>query len=682
MEALTLTRGGSHRSDRDWAGHIALGVMVCLVFGLAGTPLHGHPDASLSGTVHDAETGLPLEGVIVELPETGHVATSDARGAFRISGLEMGMHLLVARRVGYHLSRTQVAAVEHGVALVRLELQSDPLALGSVLVEADRASLSVTSSRPVREFDLRTRPSGTASQLLEATPGLFVAGQGGMADQIFLRGFDSGFGTDVALSVDGMPVNLVSHGHGHGYADLHFLIPEVVGRVEVAKGPYAAEYGNLANAGHLAFHTRKHLHENVLRVEAGSFGAARLTALYQLPAEDGRHSAYVAADYYGADGPFENPEDLRRLTLFAKVHRALAPETSVTLDVGGFSSSWNASGLIPHRAVAGGAVSRWGAVDSLQGGSTSRVNLNLSYRTGSTEDGNATFEAQAYISNIDLQLCTDFTYFRQDGIFGDMVEQADHRLVTGLNATVRRGLRLGPIPVAASGGGGLRADDIDLSTWQVISRRRYWPLLEARVNERNLYLWSRGEVSLTPNLRLVLGLREDLFTYRVDDALEPTPDYVLPLSEWLKALRASSKPAHIDLVQPHVSGLADQSITSPKATLVYSRPAGVDLFANFGLGFHSNDARTVIISQFIQGQSQVLEDMGARPEEIRTILDTLNLRVDRAKVTALPRSVGAEIGLRWRLSRQGASSAPPYHRLGPVISHYPTGTYFPTPPLR
>jgi outer membrane cobalamin receptor len=105
---------------------------------------------------------------------------------------------------------------------------------------------------------LQVQPVASSQDLLRKVPGLFIGQHagGGKAEQIFLRGFDADHGTDVAISVDGMPVNMVSHAHGQGYADLHFVIPETVESIDFDKGSYFADKGDFATAGFVAFKTR------------------------------------------------------------------------------------------------------------------------------------------------------------------------------------------------------------------------------------------------------------------------------------------------------------------------------------------------------------------------------------------------------------------------------------------
>ena len=164
----------------------------------------------------------------------------------------------------------------------------------------------------IRDQDLRLRPPATPEDILRVVPGLVIAQHqgGGKADQLFLRGFDADHGTDVALSIDGIPINLPSHAHGQGYADLHFLIPEVVDRVDVLKGPYFVEVGDFATAGAVNLRTRRSLRRE--------FGPGHLRLLPDLAGPGHRHQrshrepGLAAAEVDGTQGPFLVGEDLRR----------------------------------------------------------------------------------------------------------------------------------------------------------------------------------------------------------------------------------------------------------------------------------------------------------------------------------------------------------------------------------
>lgn len=648
-------------------------------------PLRAHTAGEIAGLVVDGDTGAPVVGANVGIEDLGRWSPTGADGRFHLHSVPTGAQTLRVSHVGYAARRVQVVVAGGRQTETLIELRAHLISLERTLVQSDREATSSASDRQVREFDLRTRPLTTPRQLLQVVPGLTAVRQGGgRAEQIFLRGFDNSFGTDVAVDVDGVPVNLVSHGHGQGYADLHFLIPAVVEAVEVYKGPYFPEYGNLANAAQIAIRTRTHLHGNRLQMRTGSFGSADGTLLYQLPTESARTNAYFAGNVLHTDGPAELDQGLDRLALYSRIHHRLSETSTLDLALTGFASSWREPGLIAGRAVDRGDLSRWGSHNDTQGGSTSRQGLSATYRTHDVDTGRE-LESTAYVFGYGAELFSDVTFYLLDPIYGDMIEQADSRTVFGLRSRYRFPHRLAGLVATGSAGGGLRADDISLDIWQVVDRRRYWSLLDGEVHERHYYLWGREEIVLYPSLRLVLGLRLDAFHFVLEDRLEGQSGYVVPLLDLLGDLRAAGKVAHVPLVQPHASGVSDDHIASPKLSLIYSPRPGVDLFANAGTGFHSNDARAVVLGQFIRDQSRSLAGRGARPEEIETILGNLNLDPRHSRVSALPRTMGAEIGVRWRVSRTGGMTPrAPLHRLGGgTLGHYPTaGGGLPSLPIR
>lgn len=185
---------------------------------------------------------------------------------------------------------------------------------------------------------------------------------------------------------------MVSHGHGQGYADLHFVIPDVVERIDVFKGPSLTSAGNFATAGAVTFRTRDHLDRNLVRTEAGAFHSGSITALYQIPTAGPHQGAYLAGQFYRTDGPFQAPQDFGRFNLFGKFHTHLSEDTRIAVTASGFSSAWDASGQLPERAVRSGVIDRFGAIDDLEGGTTGRHDVNVLYEAG---DG---FRLQGYFS--------------------------------------------------------------------------------------------------------------------------------------------------------------------------------------------------------------------------------------------------------------------------------------------
>ncbi len=606
------------RPTQVWIG---LWIAFSLTTSSAGAQSFG----AIVGKAIDAETGGGLPGVSVRLEGTSRGAVTDAGGKFRILRVNSGAYTLVASLIGYASARRIVTVQGGSEVRVDLQLSSQSIPLDEVLVQADRA-FSAASSRTVRDFDLRTRPGRSAQQMLQMTPGLVIAQHagGGKAEQVFLRGFDADHGTDVAISVDGMPVNMVSHGHGQGYADLHFVIPEVVERIDVFKGPYSSEHGNLATAGAVAFRTREHLDENAVGLEGGGFNSFRYKMLYQIPTAGRHQAAYLAGDFYRTDGPFRSPQGFHRFNLFAKIHAHLSEGSTLAVDVGSFSSAWNASGQIPRRAVQKGLIDRWGAIDDAEGGATGRQNVNLTYqsRGGDSSD----FMTQMYLSRYHFKLFSNFTFFRDDPINGDMIEQTDARQIVGLNNRFKFFHGLGPVMATTTLGGGFRSDDIEVSLWRSPGRRRLERRVDATIGERNLFLWTQEEMAFGPQLRLQVGLRGDYFTFDVNDHLEGSPTGL-----------------------PRASGYAQQTILNPKVNLAFNPRENLDFFANFGTGFHSNDARAVVLNQRVKEVEKGLKRQGLMEAQIASELEKQNFDPGHRGSGTLPRAVGGELGLRTRL---------------------------------
>ena len=214
---------------------------------------------------------------------------------------------------------------------------------------------------PGRDFELR--PQGRPADILRLVPGLIINQHqgGGKAEQYLIRGFDADHGTDLAIFVDGLPVNLRSHAHGQGYADLHFLIPETVKAVDVLKGPYFPEYGDFDTAGAVVFLTRDYVEENTLEVAGGSFNTQRYLALLS-PTRDALKT-FIAVEGYRSDGPFEHPNGYVRFNIFAKATASLAQDMTLSVWASHYRAEWHGSGQLPSRAIRAGLIDRFGAID-------------------------------------------------------------------------------------------------------------------------------------------------------------------------------------------------------------------------------------------------------------------------------------------------------------------------------
>ncbi len=428
--------------------------------------------------------------------------------------------------------------------------------------------VTAASSQTVRDRDFLLRAHPRPADILMTVPGMYViqhAG-GGKANQYFLRGFDADHGTDVALSVDGVPVNAVSHGHGQGYADLHFVIPELIERVEVRKGPYCAVDGDFATAGAFNLVNRSKTDADALTLGVGQFDTYRALGITSPGLGDWK--LLFAGELYATNGPFTSPEALRRANLFGKISHDVSFGGRVSLTVTSYVAGWNASGQIPLRAVREGLIGRFDSIDPNEGGGAARQSVVADYhRFGQREETRLT----AYLYQTRLNLYSDFTFFSVDPVNGDMIEQTDQRVVAGLRASQRWLINLGNVEMDTIVGLQARSDRIDNGLFHAPARKRIERLVDTHVGEDSAALFAQADVAWRPWLRTLLGVRGDLFGFDVDDHLEP-----------------------LDPAAERTSGVARAFRASPKASLIVTPHPGLDLFLNFGTGFHSNDARGVV----------------------------------------------------------------------------------------
>ncbi|HEY7650051.1 MAG TPA: TonB-dependent receptor [Methylomirabilota bacterium] len=424
------------------------------------------------------------------------------------------------------------------------------------------ASASSEILVPRRDFELR--PQGRPADLLRVVPGL-VIGQhegGGKAEQYFLRGFDADHGTDLALFVDGLPVNLRSHAHGQGYADLHFLIPEVVRELQAFKGPYYAEFGDFATAGAFNFVTLDMVEENVFQTALGSFNTQRYLAL--VSPTRGTVRTLVAGELYFTDGPFDREQNYRRLNLFAKASSRLSENLEGSIWASYLWSDSFASGQIPARAVRSGLIDRFGAIDNSQGGNTRRLNVNADLHWRLAE--NQSLSMHAYAQYYTLDLFSNFTFFLNDPVNGDGIRQFDRRWVAGFDAAYENRFKLASVPVTATGGFQFRVDTPRVILANQTDRHETSRTQDVNITETSYSPFVKVDAVPLPWLRVIAGVRGDIFHYDVRDNLGGD-----------------------------VEGRETRARPNVKANVILGPWFHTEFFANFGTGFHSNDARAVVL---------------------------------------------------------------------------------------
>lgn len=505
----------------------------------------------LSGKVRE-QSGSPLENSLIQNLTRGTHAHSDHSGYFSLDNVTLNDSIKVSFS-GFE----DFSFVVRDFNEVKIYLNRKPFMLNEVTISAGLKHLNTLSA-----IDVETQPVNTSQELLRKVPGLFIGQHagGGKAEQIFLRGFDIDHGTDINISVDGMPVNMVSHAHGQGYADLHFLIPETIESIDFDKGPYFAEKGDFTTAGYVSFKTKDRLDQSTVSLQTGQFRTFRGLALFNLLSSENQ-SAYFAGEYLMTDNYFDAPQNFSRLNIFGKYTAGLSPADRISLSVAHFESRWDASGQIPDRAVSAGLISHFGAIDSTEGGFTGRTHINLQHDKQVGE--RAYIKNTAYFSRYDFELFSNFTFFLEDPVNGDQIRQKEKRNIFGLQTEYNNG------PGTAFHyriGAGLRSDFTAGSELSHTLNRsivlNYLSLGD--ISQHNLFACGSADYSVN-RLLINLGLRVDYFKLAYADKLQPA----------------------------YVNTSENQSIISPKLNFLYSVNKDLNLFLKLGKGFHSNDARVV-----------------------------------------------------------------------------------------
>ncbi len=424
--------------------------------------------------------------------------------------------------------------------------------------EADAASQGT-----VDDEQLENRPLLRPAEVLEVIPGVVITQHSGSgkANQYFLRGFNLDHGTDFAVHVDGMPLNLPSHGHGQGYADLNFLVPELVEHIHYRKGPYYADEGDFSAAGAAHVHLKRSLADGFSDLTAGSFGYRR--GLF------GGNTAVEGGNLLGVleigqdNGPWLNPEKLRKLNGVLRYAHG-DDKNGFTLTGMAYGSHWNSTDQIPLRAVDSGQLDRFGAVDPTDGGRASRYSLSTQW---AKSDAAASTLASAYVVHSRLRLFSNFTYFLNDPVNGDQFEQVDRRTVAGAQASQTWRTPFSGREMEHTVGLQLRNDHIsEVGLHNTAAQQRLSTVRDDSVQQTSAGLYYLNTTTWLPWLRSNAGLRTDSYRFRVDS------DNSLN------------------------SGKTSASLLSPKVGLVLGPWSDVEYFVNYGYGFHSNDARGTTIS--------------------------------------------------------------------------------------
>lgn len=527
--------------------------------------LFAQSKAILKGSIRDAKTGKAIPFASVSIQNQKEKTFSNQYGEYELI-LEKAKSKLVVSSFGYQLFDKEL--VLSGDNICDISLLPSKIQLSTVVLSA--AKKKEVGVQSIANINLKLRPIQSAQDLLKTIPGLFIAQHagGGKSEQIFLRGFDNDHGTDFAISVDEIPVNLSSHAHGQGYADLHFLIPEIIEDADYYKGPHEASIGNFAVSGAASYTTKKEIHKNIVRLEYGQYNFARALGVFDVLRTKNlfskkKETAYIAVEGTFNEGFFKSKQNLKRINTFSKYTGEFGQNYFLAASVSTFNSTWNASGQIPLRAVQSGLISRFGAIDDSEGGSTERVHVNL--ELNKKEEDKKEWKHQLYYVYNNYDLYSNFSFFQNNPVDGDMIHQAENRNSLGYNSKFLQSFNIANFKNKLEIGAGVQYTHHDVKL-DNNKQRAFTGNVNKFVNrEMNANLYLKDLIHLSSKVSILAGLRTDFFTFDVDE------------------------------IQPIVSRKKTNAIRfSPKFSLFYDITKNMQLYAKASSGFHSNYAQSAV----------------------------------------------------------------------------------------
>jgi hypothetical protein len=541
-------------------------IFICFFGKIFAKNIH---NGSIHGLVSERETNLEIPSVVVRLAPLGLISATNELGQFSFNNLPAGDYVVSVSCIGFEKMSKKVRVEDSETTNLKFSLATADIEIKTIEVAAGKKQpLSTLSS-----LDIHLKTINSAQDILRFVPGLVIAQHagGGKAEQIFLRGFDIDHGTDIALSVDEMPVNMVSHAHGQGYADLHFVIPETVERVDFQKGVYDASVGNLGTAGAVKFHLADAISSSFLKIEGGEFGTARGVTAVDLLGEKMRsrgQSAFVAGEYLFSNSYFDSPQDFHRANFLAKYRGVFDENRTFSVSFSQFTSRWNASGQIPERAIQAGQIGRFGSIDDNEGGQTSRQNLNIQFTKVTSP--NTFFRQNFGASRYRFELFSDFTFFLKDPINGDQIRQKEQRDLLFYSNKIHHSCDYFNKKIELEAGLQTRFDQTDGSELSRTKNRILVtkPLAFGNISELNAAVFGDAKIEFSQKWALNIGGRHDQFRFAYQNKLDSTSK---------KPFSATSK-----------------GVFSPKMTLRFVPTSKIETWISVGRGFHSNDSRSIL----------------------------------------------------------------------------------------
>jgi hypothetical protein len=583
---------------------LRIAAIVAAVVIASALPVRAQATGRVAGRVRD-QTGAVLPNVAIDLVVNSAEQTvvSDAEGRYRFDNVPAGTAELTFRLLNFGVLRRTVSVSSGGSVTVdtvlTLSLHADVVVTATVTfrniadIEHPAESLvgiaAAASQGAVTAAQLDARPVMRPGEVLEAVPGLVISQHSGegKANQYYLRGFNLDHGTDFSTTVAGVPVNTPTGAHAHGYADVSFLIPELVSGVQYRKGPYFADEGDFSAAGAASISYLNRLDRPDIRVSWGNDGWGRVFAATSPRVGPGFLLAAVELNHN--DGPWVQPEDYRKVN--SVLRYSLGDNRNGFSVTGmGYWADWDSTDQVAERAISSGDISRFGYLDPTDGGESSRQSVAAELQRSI---GQSTVRATGFVLHNRLNLFSNFTYFLDDPERGDQFEQAERRTAAGGRVTYRRLGHFFERHTESAIGMQLRHDWLaPVGLYHTQARERLSTTREDEVGQTMTSTFAQSEIEWTRTLRTTVGLRMDAYRFAVtaDNALN--------------------------------SGNGADVMVSPKLGAVFGPWSGTELYANAGTGFHSNDARGAVIR---------VDPATGDPAE---------------PVTPLVRARGGEVGLR------------------------------------
>ncbi len=455
---------------------------------------------------------------------------------------------------------------------------------------AESATQGVTGAEQMAE-----RPLLRVGELLETVPGLIITQHagGGKANQYFLRGFNLDHGTDFATFLDGVPLNMPSHAHGQGYADMNVVIPELIETINYQKGPYYAATGDFGTAGAAYLNFYKSLPQGLATFEVGGDGYERLVLANSSKVGNGTLLYGIQVEH--DDGPWLRPDDYRKYNQQISWSQGDA-KNGQSITFRGYQGTWNSSDQIPTSLVADGTLSPYGTMNPTDGGLSHYFSLSSEWHA----QGAGTIDkAQVYVYHYDLDLFSDFTYYLNNPTLGDQFEQADSRTGAGLNLSHAIFGNFSGHKSETTFGLQVRNDWVNNGIYDTVNRGRYATVVQDTFSVGEVGAYVENKTQWSPTFKSIVGLRVD---------------------EQFTAVTALSAAD---------SGRATSTLPSPKFTLVWGPWNQTEYYFQAGYGFHSNDARGTTLTS---GGSTPLQglvaargaEVGLRTSVINNLQSTLS----------------------------------------------------------